>query len=54
MMMSSGCEVHDVALDLSAADHVFETLRALAFARAFGPTLDSTSPDGQGDDRVER
>ncbi len=41
MMTSSGCEVQDVALDLGAADHVFETLRALAFARAFGPTLDA-------------
>ena len=40
MMVAAGCEVHDVALDLSAADQAFETLRALAFARAFGPTLD--------------
>ena len=41
MMVAAGCEVDDVALDLSAADQAFETLRALAFARAFGPTLDS-------------
>jgi amidase len=31
--------VHDVALDLRAADEAFETLRAVAFARAFGPSL---------------
>ena len=30
-----------MALDLSVADHAFETLRALGFARAFGPTLDA-------------
>jgi amidase len=33
---SFGCHVRDVALDLSAADEAFETLRALAFARSFG------------------
>jgi amidase len=35
-----GAEVQDVTLDLSAADEAFETLRALAFARSFGPSLD--------------
>jgi amidase len=34
-----GCQVEDVALDLSRADEAFETLRALAFARGFGPSL---------------
>jgi amidase len=34
-----GCDVEDVALDLSGADEAFETLRALAFARGFGPSL---------------
>jgi amidase len=34
-----GCDVHDVALDLSAADEAFETLRAVAFVRAFAPIL---------------
>jgi amidase len=34
-----GCDVQDVALDLAAADEAFETLRAVAFARAFGPSL---------------
>jgi amidase len=34
-----GCEVEDVELDLSGADEAFETLRALAFARGFGPSL---------------
>jgi len=34
-----GCSVEDVALDLSAADDAFETLRAVAFVRAFGPSL---------------
>lgn len=34
-----GCEVQDVALDLSAADQAFETLRAVRFAGAFGPML---------------
>jgi amidase len=36
-----GCEVEEVALDLSAGDEAFETLRALAFARSFGPSLDA-------------
>ena len=34
-----GCSVEDVELDLGRADEAFETLRALAFARAFGPSL---------------
>lgn len=34
-----GCEVQDVALDLSAADEAVETPRALRFAGAFGPML---------------
>jgi len=34
-----GCEVQDVELNLSGADEAFETLRALAFARGFGPGL---------------
>ncbi|MFZ1997431.1 MAG: amidase family protein, partial [Solirubrobacteraceae bacterium] len=34
-----GCEVEEVALDLSGADEAFETLRGLAFARGFGPSL---------------
>ncbi len=36
-----GCHVHDVALDLSHADDAFETLRGLAFARSFGPSLEA-------------
>ncbi|HEX5194259.1 MAG TPA: amidase [Solirubrobacteraceae bacterium] len=38
---SSGCVVEDVALDLRAADEAFETLRALSFARSFGPALET-------------
>jgi amidase len=34
-----GCHVEDVELNLSRADEAFETLRALAFARGFGPSL---------------
>lgn len=34
-----GCEVQDLALDLSGADEAFETLRAVGFARAFEPML---------------
>jgi len=34
-----GCEVEDLALDLSGADEPFETLRAAGFARAFEPML---------------
>jgi amidase len=34
-----GCEVHDVDLDLRAADEAFETLRAVAFLRSFAPIL---------------
>ena len=36
-----GCHVQDVALDLSHADDAFETLRGLAFARGFGPSLEA-------------
>ena len=39
-----GAEVQDVTLDLSAADEAFETLRGLAFARSFGPSLDVLRP----------
>jgi amidase len=35
----AGCHVEDVELDLGRADEAFETLRALAFARGFGPSL---------------
>lgn len=35
-LVDLGCHVEDVELDLSAADEAFETLRAVAFARAFG------------------
>ncbi len=38
-LIALGCDVQDVALDLTRADEVFETLRALAFARSFGPGL---------------
>lgn len=38
-LVALGAVVSDVALDLAPADESFETLRALAFARAFGPTL---------------
>ncbi len=41
-----GCDVHDVDLDLRAADEAFETLRAVAFVRAFAailPTLRTTA-----------
>jgi amidase len=34
-----GAHVEDVALDLAGADEAFETLRAIGFARAFGPLL---------------
>jgi amidase len=34
-----GCHVQDVGLDLMRADEAFETLRALGFARGFGPSL---------------
>jgi amidase len=34
-----GCDVDDVDLDLRAADEAFETLRAVAFVRAFAPIL---------------
>lgn len=38
-LIACGCEVQDVVLDLDAADEAFETLRALAFVRSFGPEL---------------
>ncbi len=34
-----GCDVRDVGVDLAAADEAFETLRAVAFVRAFAPIL---------------
>jgi amidase len=34
-----GCAVHDVGVDLGAADEAFETLRAVGFVRAFAPIL---------------
>jgi amidase len=34
-----GCVVTDLELDLSVADEAFETLRALGYARRFGPDL---------------
>ncbi len=34
-----GCDVRDVGVDLGAADEAFETLRAVAFVRAFAPIL---------------
>jgi amidase len=34
-----GSDVDDVAVDLSAADEAFETLRAIAFVRKFAPIL---------------
>ncbi len=34
-----GCDVRDVDVDLGAADEAFETLRAVAFVRAFAPIL---------------
>ncbi|MBV9416447.1 MAG: amidase, partial [Solirubrobacterales bacterium] len=34
-----GCDVREVDLDLRAADEAFETLRAVAFVRAFAPIL---------------
>ena len=43
-----GCDVEDVELDLGRADEAFETLRALAFARGFGPTPDALRGDRQG------
>jgi amidase len=36
---AAGCVVNDVSVDLSAADEAFETLRAVAFVRAFAPIL---------------
>ena len=39
LLEALGCDVHDVDLDLRAADEAFETLRAVAFVRAFAPIL---------------
>jgi amidase len=39
-----GCQIEEVELDLSRADEAFETLRALAFARSFGPSLAALRP----------
>jgi amidase len=39
-----GCRVEDVEPDLGRADEAFETLRALGFARAFGPSLEELRP----------
>ena len=49
-----GAEVRGRALDLSAADEAFETLRALAFARSFGPSLDALRAGRQGHPHLER
>lgn len=43
-LVAFGCEVEDVDLDLTRADEAFETLRALAFARGFGPSLAALRP----------
>ena len=43
-LVALGCDVEDVELDLSRADDAFETLRALAFARGFGPSLEALRP----------
>jgi amidase len=40
-LVALGCEVEEVELDLGRADEAFETLRALAFARGFGPSLEA-------------
>ncbi|WP_028060093.1 amidase [Candidatus Solirubrobacter pratensis] len=40
-----GCVVEDVEPDLAAADEAFDTLRALAFAGAFGEIADRVKPD---------
>lgn len=37
--VDSGATVEEIAPDISGADHSFETLRALGFARAFGDQL---------------
>ena len=48
-----GCDVRDVAVDLGAADEAFETLRAVAFVRAFAPILPTLRQHGKGDPVVE-
>jgi amidase len=42
-----GCDVHNVDLDLRAADEAFETLRAVAFVRAFAPILPTLRKTGK-------
>jgi amidase len=41
---AAGCDLEEIELDLGGADEAFETLRALAFARGFGPSLDALRP----------
>jgi amidase len=43
-LKAMGCRVEDVEPDLGRADEAFETLRALGFARAFGPSLEALRP----------
>ncbi|HYZ80006.1 MAG TPA: amidase [Solirubrobacteraceae bacterium] len=43
-LVGLGCDVQEVDLDLSAADEAFETLRGVAFARAFGAALPALRP----------
>jgi amidase len=40
-LAAAGAVVEDVALDLSAADEAFETLRAIGFAKSFGAELET-------------
>jgi amidase len=40
-----GCVVEDVEPDLTAADEAFEVLRAVGFAQAFGPLLETHGDD---------
>jgi len=40
-----GCTVEDVEPDLTAADEAFEVLRAVGFAQAFGPLLETHGND---------
>jgi amidase len=37
-LVTCGCHVEDVRLDLSAADEAFETIRAVGFAGGLGPS----------------
>ena len=43
-LVALGCHVEEVGLDFGRADEAFETLRALAFARGFGPSLAALRP----------